>query len=261
MGEGVAEEAGDAHRHVDPRPAQLGERESSSTPVTRRDSAVPHRPDAEQGQRLGHVVALRCAWPRSPTATRPTRLGVAARLARWRSIRRGRPARWPTSHASGDGSGLGVDASRSCARSAARGAIPGSGAPLGPGGTAPAVEARRAGRRSRPGCRRRAGTSRLAHPARASDRRRRPRRRPARGRRRLDQTRRHSASTASTSTRSARRPGRRRARRRDRGPQGRHRSWGSRVMASTRSTRASPSGARPRMCSPPRIWASLSSHR
>ena len=40
----------------------------TSRPVTRWLSLVPHGPDAEQGQRLGDVVARRCAWRPCPTA-------------------------------------------------------------------------------------------------------------------------------------------------------------------------------------------------
>ena len=54
--EGVAEEAGDAQGHVDPRPAELGQRDdlvAGDAPARR----VPDRLGADEGQGLGDVVA------------------------------------------------------------------------------------------------------------------------------------------------------------------------------------------------------------
>ena len=140
MGEGVAEEAAMRSVTSTAGPAQLGQRDRPRGPSTRRDSAVPHRAHAEQGQGLGHVVALGAHRAPCPTAPgRPCR-GRSPVSARWRSTQARRPARRPTSHASGDGMRLADRRSRSCARSAARGRRRGSGAPLGPGRHVAAVE-------------------------------------------------------------------------------------------------------------------------
>jgi hypothetical protein len=53
--EGVAEEAGDAHRDVDAGPAELGQRIGSRS-TTRRD-ASSHTADPEQRKHFGDVVA------------------------------------------------------------------------------------------------------------------------------------------------------------------------------------------------------------
>ena len=54
--EGVAEEAGDPHDHVDPGPAELGERDGFQPDDAAR-GLVPGRQHAEQGEHLGDVVA------------------------------------------------------------------------------------------------------------------------------------------------------------------------------------------------------------
>ena len=79
VGEGVAEEAGDAQRDVDAGPAELRERdglEADDPPGLR----LPDGPDAEQGEGLGHVVALRAHGRGTPQhqpdgarAARPSR--------------------------------------------------------------------------------------------------------------------------------------------------------------------------------------------
>src|SRR5206468_1317964 len=56
VGKGVAEEAGYAKGDVHPRPAQLRLRDELDAGHPSR-LLGPHRPHAEQGQRLGHVVA------------------------------------------------------------------------------------------------------------------------------------------------------------------------------------------------------------
>ena len=96
--EGVPEEAADAHRDVDPRPAQLGERDrlQAGDPAGR---LVPDRADAEQRQHLGDVVAggphRRGAPHRQPDrarATRRCRRGSARAASRPSPARSPRPA-------------------------------------------------------------------------------------------------------------------------------------------------------------------------
>jgi hypothetical protein len=63
--ERVAEEAGDPHGHVDPRPAQLGGGDDGEARHAAR-RVVPHGAAAEQPEDLGDVVALRAHRRRAP---------------------------------------------------------------------------------------------------------------------------------------------------------------------------------------------------
>ena len=56
LGEGIAEEAGDAHRHRHPWPAELGSRDQGEVDHAA-GGAIPHRLDPQQGQHLGDIVA------------------------------------------------------------------------------------------------------------------------------------------------------------------------------------------------------------
>ena len=79
MGEGVAEEARDAHGDVDARAAELGQRDhlDPGDPCVLR---VPDRAHAEQGQDLGHVVALGPHRRRAP-GDEPDHAGQLAGVA------------------------------------------------------------------------------------------------------------------------------------------------------------------------------------
>ena len=74
--EGIAEEAGDADRHVDARPAELVERDHLE-PADPPRRLVPVRPNAQQRQHLGDVVAGGAHRGGAPHR-QPDRLGVAA---------------------------------------------------------------------------------------------------------------------------------------------------------------------------------------
>ena len=74
--EGVAEEAGDAQRHVDARAAELGQRDdlvAGDAPARR----FPHRPRADERQRLGDVVAAGAHVGGAPGGE-AERLGIVA---------------------------------------------------------------------------------------------------------------------------------------------------------------------------------------
>ena len=115
----------------------------TSRPVDPPGLLVPHRPHAEQGERLGDVVALGAHGGRAPHDEADGARVRSPVSARWRSTSRSARAR-PTSHASARRAPPWGRPSRSCGRSAARGRRPGS--------------ARRSGRRGRGGRRgRRAG--------------------------------------------------------------------------------------------------------
>ena len=73
--ERVAEEAGDAHRHVDAGPAEFGQRDRLQAHHPSR-RVVPDRPDTEQRQHFGDVVA-RCAHGRGAPHRQPDRLRPA----------------------------------------------------------------------------------------------------------------------------------------------------------------------------------------
>ena len=107
----------DPHGHVDARPAQLGQRDrlQADDPARR---LVPDRPDAEQREHLGDVVAggahRRGAPHRQPDRLRPVaRVGAVARQQRVGH----RLHRSPTPAGTGPPWGR---RSRSCGRSAAR---------------------------------------------------------------------------------------------------------------------------------------------
>ena len=182
-----------------------------SSPATRPRLRLPDRPDAEQGQRLGDVVALG-AHRRGAPQHEADRVGVGARPRRGGARAARRRAATPTSHASGDGQRLRVDASRSCGRSAARGRRRGCGAPLGPGRHVAAVEPGEQVGRSRRRSRRRSGTSQLGDPRAASGRSSAPVA-PAAARRAAS-TRRAARGPRRRRAAARRRRGRRRARRR-----------------------------------------------
>src|SRR5712692_3907192 len=76
MREGIAEKAGDAADHVDPRPSELLEwnRLDADQPSIFR---LPARANAEQGEHLAEVVAVRAHGARPPDADADA-LGVAA---------------------------------------------------------------------------------------------------------------------------------------------------------------------------------------
>ncbi len=266
------------------------ERDRPRCPVTRARLRVPARPHAEQGEDLGHVVALGAHRRRAPgdepdhPRQRAGLVAVAVEqrvgepradvLGRARTAARaGRP-------------------SRSCARSAARRRGRGSGRPTGPAGTwrpcSAATMASSSGVRgsaARP--RRRRSAARARRRRRAAEHLPQPRRRRvpvARGER-VEQRHlrvlepvdevavaRRRAAEAREQRRRQRR--RRRARRRhqrrlveperraDRAPQPGHVARAAAAAIAPTSPRScSPSGARPRTCSPSLIWMSLTSHR
>ena len=210
---------------------------TTSRPFTRWLSLVPAGPDAEQGQRLGDVVARRAHGGRPPQHEARRCVGYGARLgevALHEPVGQ-RPAHLPRQPATGSPWGR---PSRSCGRSAARWRAPRLGAPLGPAGTCAAGQTRRGGCRPRRSCARRAGTSVVA-----TQRQRRvgagSARQPAAA---SASTRpRHAASTRSTSARPAgsrSTPRRSATVARSDGTA----PCGSRVTARTVSTRASPCG-------------------
>ena len=140
--EGVAEEAGDAHRDVDPRPAQL----------VQRDHLEAGRPGASPGSSAAGRRAARgsrprrrprCASPPCPRRrSRPSRAAAVLREQRVGQLRAGLVGELGRQRPR-------VDASTSCARSAARRAARGWASRTGRrarGGRA----GRRAGCRSRP---------------------------------------------------------------------------------------------------------------
>ena len=65
VGEGVAEEPGDAHGDVDPGPAELGQRDHLEA-LDPAGVGVPEGSHAEQGEDLGDVVALGAHVGRAP---------------------------------------------------------------------------------------------------------------------------------------------------------------------------------------------------
>ncbi len=71
-GERIAEEAGDAQRHIDPRPVEHRDRQhlEPGHPAAR---ALPDRPHAEKRQRLGDVVAAGAHIGRAPSRHRDPR--------------------------------------------------------------------------------------------------------------------------------------------------------------------------------------------
>ena len=86
--EGVAEEAGDPHRHVDRAAGPARPAGSTSSPRTRRLSALPDRPHAEQVEDLGDVVAVGAHRRRAPDddarplrVARPPRPGTSSSSA------------------------------------------------------------------------------------------------------------------------------------------------------------------------------------
>ena len=104
----------------------------TSIPVDPRGLRVPRRPDAEQRQDLGDVVALRAHRRRAPRHE-PDHLRQLAGLGAMAVEERvGEPAADLPGQLGGQRPR--VDASRSCARSAARRCRPRVGAPDGPAG-------------------------------------------------------------------------------------------------------------------------------
>ena len=111
----------------------------ASRPTTRRDSASHTGPDAEQGQRLGHVVALGAHERRAPQHEADGRAGrCPPRRGGARAARR--PACTPTSQLSCGGQRLRVDRVEVAAGGQHVGAAAGQRA-AGPGGHVAAVEA------------------------------------------------------------------------------------------------------------------------
>ncbi len=178
--EGVAEEARDAQGDVDPRPVEQAERQDleAGDPVR---GAVPERPRADQGQRLGDVVAAGAHVGGAPGRQRQRARPVAVLLDVALDQQRGRfPAQMPGRRASAP---RGCRPNRSCARSAARRAARGSARRDGPGATKRPSRRRQHGRDLGPAARRRtagrtwrsiaSSTARVARqPARARARRR-----------------------------------------------------------------------------------------
>ncbi len=248
VGEGVTEEPRDPERDVHPGTAQLAlghELQATDPPRL----LLPHGSHADQRERLGDVVAHgphgRRAPQHEPDAAREGTLLLAVALDQGvRQLATDLPRQ-------GGGHRLGVDGVEVAAGRQHVGHSPASGhrSVRTAHGVRRALATPRRSRRWSAATTARAGR----RPTAASD----PRRRnaiPAAWR--LSSTRRFSASTRSTSAlERAGSWGSSRPSRAGTLP------WGSRVMARTRSTSARPPGGTPRTCKPPRICASLSSHR
>ena len=102
--ERVPEEPGDAHDDVDARPSELGERDGLDAGDAS-GLVVPARADAEERERLGHVVALR-PHRRGAPDHEPDGLGHRAVLGDV-AVDELVGESTPTSHASGDGNDFG----------------------------------------------------------------------------------------------------------------------------------------------------------
>ena len=253
MWEGVAEEAADAQRHIDARPAELGQRHDLEAGDAL-GLLVPRGAHAEQGEGLGDVVAVGAHRRRAPQheAHRPgmgAGLGEVALDDAVGQRRADLPRQPGRDRLRVDGVEVAAGRQHVGGAAARRAARPGRDvASAEPGEqvgdlvtAAPQVGHEASG----------------DPPQRRISRRRRV---PAGGgealdavpARRLDavdvDARRPSARSMPSSVAAVARS--------DGAP-----PWGRRVIASTSSTSAASAGAVPSTCRPPRIWASLSAHR